>query len=112
MTKIGDELSDESRKSGAWRWLTEPNVPRGQAVEDARVLPPVGLQAVLASVEIRSGMDAAAMSVLGSFCRGPEAWSELMEKHVPTRLSPTAHMDFIRTPTQRMDNVYILYCQE
>ena len=97
LSKIGDELTDDSRNSGAWRWLTQPNVPRGQAAQDVRVLPPVGLQAILASVEIRSGMDAAAMSVLGSFCQGPEAWSELMEKHVPTRLSPTAHMDFIRT---------------
>ena len=89
LTKIGDELSEASRRRGAWRWLTEPSAPRGSEVDDGRALPPVGLQAVLASVEIRAGMDSAALGVLTSFCRGPESWAELMDKHVPTRLSPS-----------------------
>jgi hypothetical protein len=29
--------------------------------------------------------------------QGEEAWAELMSKHMPTRLNPTAHMDFLRT---------------
>ena len=91
---IGNALSDASRAGGSWRWLTE----RAAAKDvEGSMLPPVGLQAILASVEIRSGMNDSVFAVLKALCRGPEAWSDLMAKHMPARLSPNAHMDFMRT---------------
>jgi hypothetical protein len=69
MASIGRKLPTGQRggggggSSGSWRWLTErAPAPKGSGTS-GEMLPPVGLQAVLASVEIRSGMDGVVFEV-------------------------------------------------
>eukprot|EP01050_Picozoa_sp_SAG11_P022494 SAG11_NODE_4268_length_1976_cov_1.692595_1_plen_598_part_01 len=100
LAQLADAFADvdEAAVDAGWAWLTErPAAAARSGGSSPAMVPPVGLQAVLAASEIRSGMDDAVFGVLRAICRDPSRWEQLVKRHLPSRLSPTAHMHFLCT---------------